>query len=101
MGLLTIFAAALPETSFPAIPVLVLLPAFGAVAVALTPNARIGLHKLLATVFTGITGAISVWVLTAFESNGDYQFLSEQTWVDSLGIQWLAGIDGISLFLVV
>ncbi|MEC7843906.1 MAG: NADH-quinone oxidoreductase subunit M [Actinomycetota bacterium] len=101
MNLLNIFAAASLETSFPVIPVLVLLPAFGALAVALTPNGRIGLHKLMATVFTGITGAISVWVLTAFESNGDYQFLSEQTWIESLGIQWNAGIDGISLFLVV
>lgn len=101
MSVINVLAAGSSEVSFPVIPVLVLLPAFGALAVAITPNARIGVHKLLATVFTGITGAISVWVLTAFESNGAYQFLSEQTWVDSLGIQWNAGIDGISLFLVV
>ncbi len=101
VSLLHTFAATSTEVSFPVIPVLVLLPVVGAFVVALVPNSRIGLHKLMATVFTGITGALSVWVLTAFKSNGDYQFMSEKTWIESLGIQWLAGIDGISLFLVV
>ncbi|GIS55446.1 MAG: hypothetical protein Ct9H90mP30_1310 [Actinomycetota bacterium] len=56
---------------------------------------------MLATIFTGVTGAISVWLLTAFETNGEFQFISQQTWIKSLGIEWFAGIDGISLFLVV
>ena len=97
----SLLAASQTQTTFQAIPVLVLLPVFGAIAVALTPNARIGVHKMLATIFTGVTGAISVWLLTAFETNGEFQFISQQTWIKSLGIEWFAGIDGISLFLVV
>ncbi|MBG01880.1 MAG: NADH-quinone oxidoreductase subunit M [Acidimicrobiaceae bacterium] len=87
--------------SFPTIPALVLLPIIGAIAVAVTPSARIGLHKLVATIFSGTVGAISVWALAAFETNSDFQFISQTTWIESLGIQWFAGIDGISLFLVV
>ena len=47
---------------------------------------------MLATFFTGITGAISVWLLTAFETNGEFQFISQQTWIKSLGIEWFAGL---------
>ena len=101
MSFSSLLAASQIQTTFQVIPVLVLLPVFGAIAVALTPNARIGVHKMLATIFTGITGAISVWLLTAFETNGEFQFISQQTWIKSLGIEWFAGVDGISLFLVV
>ena len=87
--------------SFPTIPALVILPIVGAIVVALIPSTRTGLHKLLATLFSAMGGAISVWVLTAFETNSDFQFVSQKTWINSLGIQWFAGIDGISLFLVV
>tara|TARA_B100000953_G_scaffold290289_1_gene275191 strand:+ start:1164 stop:2819 length:1656 start_codon:yes stop_codon:yes gene_type:complete len=99
----TFFASSLASTepSFPTIPALVILPIIGAFAVALTPSARSGLHKLVATLFSGMVGAISIWILTAFETNSDFQFISQATWIKSLGIQWFAGIDGISLFLVV
>ena len=101
MTFLNLLAASSSQPTFPVIPALVLLPVFGAIAVALTPNARVGLHKMLATIFTGVTGAISVWLLTAFKTNSEFQFLSQQSWIKSLGIEWFAGIDGISLFLVV
>ena len=101
MTFLNLLAASSSQPTFPVIPALVLLPVFGAIAVALTPNARVGLHKMLATIFTGVTGAISVWLLTAFKTNSEFQFLSNQSWIKSLGIEWFAGIDGISLFLVV
>jgi len=101
MGSFAFLSLAASGPSFPTIPALVILPIIGALTVALTPSARVGLHKLLATLFSGIVGAISVWVLAAFESNSDFQFVSERTWVESFGIQWFAGIDGISLFLVV
>ena len=87
--------------SFPTIPALVLLPIVGAIVVAMAPSSRIGLHKIFATLFSGTVGAISVWALTAFQTNSDLQFVSQKDWVKSLGIQWFAGIDGISLFLVV
>ena len=31
----------------------------------------------------------------------EFQFVDRQSWIDGLGISWLLGVDGISLFLVV
>jgi len=35
------------------------------------------------------------------DSAASFQFESEASWISSLGISWLAGVDGISLWLVV
>ncbi|MFV2038697.1 MAG: NuoM family protein [Acidimicrobiales bacterium] len=94
--------AAADGLSFPLIPALVLIPAVGALVVALVPRGREGLHQLVAVLFASTAGAISVWALVEFDKdNADFQFVSQRDWVEDLGIQWLGGIDGISLFLVV
>ncbi|GIS55447.1 MAG: hypothetical protein Ct9H90mP30_1320 [Actinomycetota bacterium] len=41
----SLLAASQTQTTFQAIPVLVLLPVFGAIAVALTPNAELACTK--------------------------------------------------------
>ena len=95
------------DVAFPAVPALVLVPAVGALLVALIPNGRKGLHQLVATLFAGAAGAISVWMMATFDKEiagtgiDGYQFVSQQNWVEDLGIQWLGGVDGISLFLIV
>ena len=100
MSATTVLAAS--DVSFPLIPALVLLPAVGALVVAMIPRARASIHQQVAVLFAAAAGAISVWAMVAFDKADDgYQFTSEQKWVEDVGIQWLAGIDGISLFLVV
>ncbi|MGI9624444.1 MAG: complex I subunit 4 family protein [Acidimicrobiales bacterium] len=90
------------DIGFPAIPALVLIPAVGALLVALIPNTRQGLHQLGGVVFSGAAGAISVWMMVEFDKDdAGFQYTSQQEWIEDLGIQWLAGVDGISLFLVV
>ncbi len=90
------------DLGFPAIPALVLIPAVGALAVTLVPNARRGVHQLLAVLFSGAAGALSVWMMVEFDKDvAGFQFASQHAWIEDLGIQWLAGVDGISLFLVV
>ncbi|MFT7475944.1 MAG: NADH-quinone oxidoreductase subunit M [Verrucomicrobiales bacterium] len=92
------------STSFPVLTALVVAPALGALAVALVPAARIEAHRLLALIATVITGAMSVWVLLAFEkSDSGFQFGNDDptVWIESLGIRWDLAVDGISLFLVV
>ena len=45
---------------------------------------------------------MSVWLLVSFETGeAGYQFVSKHTWIESWGISWHLGVDGISLFLVV
>jgi NADH:ubiquinone oxidoreductase subunit 4 (subunit M) len=88
--------------SFDILSVLVALPAVGALAVALVPRSRSELHKVVALLFSVAAGAVTVYLLVAFET-GDpgYQFEVDHTWIGDFGISWHLGIDGISLFLVV
>ena len=91
------------DVGFPLIPVMVLLPAVGAALIALVPQVRIENAKILAVATSVMTAALGVYALWQFETGAadQFQFASEQSWIESLGIAWLAGIDGISLWLVV
>ena len=56
----------------------------------------------MALLFATATGAITLWVLAAFEpSDAGFQFEVKRTWITEFGISWHVGIDGVSLFLVV
>ena len=86
---------------FPYLTVLILLPAAGALAVALLTKAHrrvlegLGLAVALAT----LGFAIGTGVLFR-AGHGGYQFTSHHAWAQGLGISWSVGVDGISLFLV-
>ena len=86
---------------FPVLTMLVLAPAIGALAVALTSGRRPEVVKLVALLSSVFAGGMALWVLFAFEkSTPGYQFESVHTWIEPWGISWHLGIDGISLFLV-
>jgi NADH-quinone oxidoreductase subunit M len=88
--------------SFPILTMLVLVPAIGALVVALLPKSRPEYVKLTGLIATVGTAALTLWVLYAFKSGeAGYQFESIQPWIKPWGIGWHLGIDGISLFLVV
>jgi NADH-quinone oxidoreductase subunit M len=95
-----IFAAT--EVGFPLLPVLVLLPAVGAALVAVAPTTRPDLARTIALLTTVMTAALGIYLLWSFETDtAGFQFASDQSWIESLGISWLAGVDGISLWLIV
>jgi NADH-quinone oxidoreductase subunit M len=78
------------------------LPFVGALAVALIPKGRTELHRLVAVLFASATGALTVWILAAFETGEPgFQFEVDRSWIADFGISWHLGVDGISLFLVV
>jgi NADH-quinone oxidoreductase subunit M len=80
----------------------IVVPFLGALAVALTPKGRTELHRLVALLFSAATGAVTLWILAAFDTGADgFQFEVDRTWIADFGISWHLGIDGISLFLVV
>ncbi|MEO6318868.1 MAG: NADH-quinone oxidoreductase subunit M [Acidimicrobiales bacterium] len=80
----------------------IVVPFIGAIVVSLVPKARTELHRLVALLFSVGTGAITVWLMAAFEtSDAGFQFEVNRTWISDFGISWHLGIDGISLFLVV
>src|SRR4029079_2081104 len=90
------------SVSFPLLTAMVLLPAVGALVVALMSARRPEWVKLTGLVFAVATGALTLWMLGAFD-RGDtgYQFQSQHTWIKEWGIGWHVGVDGISLFLIV
>jgi NADH-quinone oxidoreductase subunit M len=95
-------AAETTSGSFPILTALVLVPAIGAFAILLTSRQRPELSKLFAILSSAIAGAMSIWLLGAFEKgDAGFQFVSKHTWIEDWGISWHLGVDGISLFLVV
>jgi NADH-quinone oxidoreductase subunit M len=96
------FSSAADTVGFPILPTLVILPALAALALLFITPARPEITKLIAIVTSLLVGILSVWVLVEFDTGiADFQFVSQHEWVDSLGISFIFGIDGISLFLVV
>ena len=89
----------------PLLPIAVLAPVVGAILVALLPRTRSELARPIALLSSVTTAALVGWMLADFDYTGEgaagFQFVSQQDWIDELGIQWLAAVDGISLFLVV
>jgi NADH-quinone oxidoreductase subunit M len=95
-------AAGHATSDFPILTALVVLPAVGALVVALVPQARAELHRLVALMFSVGTGALAVKLLVDFDTgDAGYQFEVNRSWISDFGISWHLGVDGISLFLVV
>jgi len=86
------------------IPVLTFItffPLAGALALLLLPRVRRGAVKLVAVVVTGLELLATLFLLTGFQAaSGDMQFVERARWIPSFHAQYLMGIDGISLLLI-
>ena len=101
---LVLAAESADPINFPVLTALVVLPFLGALVITLVPAARLEAHRLIALITTVITGAMSIWLMLAFDKDdAGFQFRSDDpnVWIESLGIHWDLAVDGISLFLVV
>lgn len=85
----------------PILSIIVFLPLIGAViAFALGNNKKMA--KLIALVFSAITLLLSLLLLTEFDmSTGTFQFTESYTWIETLGISYSLGVDGIGLLMVI
>ena len=89
---------------FPFLTVLVLIPAVGALVVALIPSKGVDAraHQAVGVTVSLVTLVLAAVVAVRFTTGyGGYQMVSDHVWSKTLGIHWSLGIDGISLFLVV
>ena len=87
---------------FPLLTSLVVVPAVGALLVALLGDRRPEWVKLTAALVSVLTGALAIAVLAAFDTaDAGFQFVSKHPWIKPWGISWHLGVDGISLWLVV
>ena len=86
---------------------IVFLPLAGAIVVLLAGGSgersdRDGLVRMLAlgvSIATFIATLALWWMFDP--TSADYQFVERHAWMPAFGIQYLIGVDGISLFLVV
>ena len=92
----------------PLLSLLIFLPLTGALLVALLPGGRASLYRWVAVAITGAEVALSALAYAQFDrAQAGYQLLEQADWITlpmgSLGvasIDYLVGIDGISLPLV-
>ncbi len=86
------------------IPILTLitfLPVAGMLTVLAIPGVRTRTLKTVANVFAGAELGATLILLTRFDAGtGEMQLVERWPWIKSIGAQYLLGIDGISLLLV-
>jgi NADH-quinone oxidoreductase subunit M len=80
---------------------LVVLPALGAVVVALTRRESAGLQKALGLAWSTGIFLLSLVVVANFRAVPGMQFVEERPWIPAWGIGYHVGIDGISYWLVI
>ncbi len=91
----------MPATNLGNLTILLLIPAFGAALLLLLPRRRRGALLLIALVATAVSFVWSLRILAAFDgARGEMQLLERIPWMPAFGIQYIVGIDGISLFLI-
>lgn len=99
---MTSFLLAAESTPFAILPALIIVPLITALVIMAIPANRASELKLAALAGSVITGALSVWMMAAFDkTDGGLQFVVQRNWVSDIGLSWFLAVDGISLFLVV
>jgi NAD(P)H-quinone oxidoreductase subunit 4 len=78
--------------------ILIWFPVLGAIAIALLPIQRL---KLAALIISGVAVLWPLWIATQFDfSNSLLQFQEYMPWLESLGLNYRLGVDGLSLPLL-
>ncbi len=98
-----LIASSSGAVDFPVLTALVVIPVLGALLLLTMPNSRPEHFKQVAFLVSGVVAAMSAWVMLEFDTHhaAEFQFVDHANWIESLGISWSLGIDGISLWLVV
>lgn len=83
----------------PILSLLIFLPLLGALMTGLCGN--LGLAKKIALAFAGLELIAALWAVVRFQNSiGDFQLLERAVWIPSLHIEFLLGVDGISVLFL-
>lgn len=85
---------------YPLLTILIVVPALGALVVALIDGANVRLIRWTAFGVSLLEFIISVPLYFQYVPGKDFQFVEKYPWIPSWGAWYHIGIDGISLFLV-
>ena len=85
----------------PPLTLMIFLPTAGLLVLLVVPGSRTRALKLAANAVTGLNFLLALAVALKFDAGtGEMQFLERAPWIKAIGAQYLLGIDGISLLLV-
>jgi len=91
-----------PFGGFPILTAIIAAPAIGALVVFLLPAARVEAVRAVGYAATAATLGLSLWMLWHFQTGrAGYQFVESERWMGSIGVKYVVGVDGISLFMIV
>ncbi len=86
---------------FPILSALIAVPIIGAIVCMLTPANRPEIAKATGYAATMLNLGLAAWLLWQFQPHvGSFQFVENQAWIPTLGINYTVGVDGISIFMV-
>jgi len=76
------------------------LPLLGVIAIGVTSNIK--LSKKIALAIAGLELILTLFVALLFDSDhgNNFQLVEQHAWIPSLNIQFLIGIDGISVLFL-
>ena len=81
---------------------IIFVPLLTALVLIFVPRKNTGLIKTAGVGGTTATFLVSLWVLLTFDtSDSGMQFVQSVHWVPALHINYLVGVDGISLWMIV
>ncbi|MDD2725229.1 MAG: NADH-quinone oxidoreductase subunit M [Methylovulum sp.] len=84
---------------FPILSLMILLPIAGAVAIGFCANIK--LVKTIAVAAASLGLAASLWLVYSFNpDDGGLQFIEHHAWIPSLHVEYLLGVDGISVLFL-
>ena len=88
------------NSGFPILSVLIFLPLAGALLLLFVKNES--MCRNLALLTTGIVAVLSIKLLTGFDRGTDkFQFVEKHDWIEAFNIQYIVGVDGISILLII
>ncbi len=86
---------------FPILSLIAYLPLLGAVLLLLIPREAKGGIRWTALAFALASFVASLWLPAYFDAaTAEMQFVEKFSWIPSLGVTYLFGLDGISIWLV-
>ncbi len=76
------------------------VPAIAALVLLAIPGSQTKVIRGYALLVTLAVFALSIRLVTGFETSDAMQFMVKADWIPSLGVQYIIGVDGISLWLI-
>ncbi len=80
---------------------IIFIPFIAALGLLIIPRENTAAVRMVGVGAAGVSFALSLWLLFSFDSaNAEMQFVQMFHWVPALHINYLVGVDGISLWMV-